>query len=206
MQTSYSQLGQDTKVVEFYKGKRGGYFVEIGASDGIRYSNTYLLEKEYEWKGICVEPVPSRFELLCKNRPGSSCDPSAVCKESHQHVEFDIAHSCDLFSGIREHIDRHKEYVEKNKTTISVPTLSFQDLLDKYNAPSFIDYLSLDTEGSELEILSSVDLSRYTFGLLDVEHNFVEPRRSQIRELLLQNGYEYIGENKYDDMYRYKNM
>lgn len=80
------------------------------------------------------------------------------------------------------------------------------DLLEKSNAPLFIDYLSLDTEGSELEILKSVDLQKYTFGLIDVEHNFVEPKRSQIRDLLTSNSYHYIRENNHDDCYKHKSL
>ena len=66
---SYSQLGQDLTVLKFYNDKRDGYFIELGASDGITLSNTYLLEKEFGWKGICAEPVPVKYEALCKNRP-----------------------------------------------------------------------------------------------------------------------------------------
>ncbi len=70
----------------------------------------------------------------------------------------------------------------------------------------YIDYLSLDTEGSELEILKSVDLTKYTFGIIDVEHNYIEPRRTQIRELLESHGYEYIRANKFDDCYKHKSL
>jgi hypothetical protein len=110
----------------------------------------------------------------------------------------------DLDKGsLLEVIDSHKSEVDVNKTQIIVKTITFNDLLETYNTPLFIDYLSLDTEGSELEILKSVDLKKYTFGLIDVEHNFIEPRRSQIRELLTSNGYIYIRENKFDDSYKH---
>ena len=61
---SFSQLQQDIEVLKYYDYKHNGYFVEIGASDGIELSNTYLLETEYNWKGICVEPIPERYDLL----------------------------------------------------------------------------------------------------------------------------------------------
>jgi len=203
---SYSQIGQDLEVLKFYNNKLDGFFVEIGASDGINLSNTYLLEKKYNWKGICVEPIPKNFELLCKNRPNSFCCDNAVYKESDKNVIFDIANSYDLLSGISEKIICHKSKVDYNKTQIIVKTITFNDLLEKYDAPLFIDYLSLDTEGSELEILQSVDLQKYTFGLIDVEHNYVEPIRTQIKELLTSNGYEYIKQNYYDDCYKHKSV
>lgn len=203
---SYSQLGQDLEVVKFYNNKREGFFIEIGAYDGIQLSNTYLLEKEYNWKGICAEPIPNVFDLLCNNRINSLCCNKAVYNESNKGLNFDIAHNCELLSGISHNIDFLKSEVDNNKTTIQVTTISFHDLLEKYQAPCFIEYLSLDTEGSELEILKSVDFQKYTFGLIDVEHNFVQPRRSQIRDLLTSNGYDFIRENQWDDCYKHRSV
>jgi FkbM family methyltransferase len=199
---SYSQIGQDSEVIKFYKGKKKGFFIEIGASDGIKFSNTFLLEKKYDWKGICVEPIPKNYKLLCENRTNSLCCDKAVYNTSNLEVTFDIA-QYDLLSGISNNIDCHKNAVNKNKTQITVQTISLNDLLDNYNAPNFIDYLSLDTEGSELEILKTFNFEKYKFGLIDVEHNYVEPRRTEIRKLLIDNNYVYIRENKFDDCYKY---
>jgi FkbM family methyltransferase len=203
---SFSQLGQDLAVVDFYKQKEGGYFIEVGASDGIQLSNTFLLETKYKWKGICCEPIPIRFENLVKNRPNSVCFNYAIYNQSGLNLTFAIANAFDLLSGIPEHITIHKSKVDMNKTEIKVNTLTLIDVLDKANAPKFIEYMSLDTEGSELEILKSFDFSKYTFGLIDVEHNFVEPTRSEIRSLLLSNGYVYKGANKFDDMYKHSSL
>jgi FkbM family methyltransferase len=203
---SKSQLKQDLNVLKFYNDKQDGFFVEIGASDGISLSNTYLLEKSYNWTGICVEPVPHDFLKLKTNRDRSLCCDNAIYNISGLTLKFDIANHHRLLSGISTHIDRHKEIVNKNKTTITVNTLSLVDLLDKYNSPKFIEYLSLDTEGSEYEILRSFDFDKYTFGLIDVEHNFIEPRRSQIKKLLTENGYVYLGENKWDDSYKHSSV
>jgi FkbM family methyltransferase len=183
----------------------GGFFVEIGASDGVKFSNTLLLEKKYNWTGICVEPIPKNYTLLCQNRPKSICCDKAVYNKSDMDVIFDIA-NYDLLSGISNNIDCHKKAVDKNKTQISVETILLNDLLDNCNAPQFIDYLSLDTEGSELEILKSVNFDKYKFGLIDVEHNFIEPRRTEIRKLLTNNGYIYLRENKFDDCYKHKSL
>lgn len=203
MNNSFSQLGQDLEVLNFYNNKTGGFFIEIGASNGIELSNTYLLEKYYDWKGICVEPIPQRYDELIINRPNSHCCNNAVYSKSNIYVIFDIANNNDLFSGISSNIDCHTNVVNENKTQILIKSISLNDLLKKYNAPDFIDYLSLDTEGSELEILKTVNFGKYKFGLIDVEHNYVEPRRSQIRDLLLSNGYIYINENNFDDRYKY---
>jgi len=204
--SSYSQFGQDLKVLKFYNNKLNGFFIEIGASDGIEFSNTYLFEKNYAWKGICVEPIPYRFKDLVINRPNSLCFDYAVYNQSNLDVNFDIANNVDGWSGISHEIDCHKSGVDANKTTILVKTISFNDLLDQTNAPLFIDYLSLDTEGSELEILKSVDLHKYTIGLINVEHNHIEPRRTDIRDYLTSFGYEFIQEDSVDDWYKHNSI
>jgi len=204
MSNTYSQLNQDLNVLSVLNYKKNGYYVEIGASDGITLSNTYLLEKEYDWKGICVEPIPYRYNELIANRPNSYCCDSAIYNKSNTEVVFDIANNYDLLSGINETMNNsHKEEVETNKSQILVKTITFNDLLEKYNSPLFIDYLSLDTEGSELEILKSVNFNKYTFGIIDVEHNYQEDTRNKIRELLITNGYKYIRENSWDDCYQH---
>jgi FkbM family methyltransferase len=143
---SYAQLNQDLSVLEFYNNKKNGYFIEIGENDGIYFSNTYLLENSFDWKGICVEPLPNKFTELQKNRPNSICVNSAVYNSTGNTVEFSIANNFDLLSGISTHIDHHTKKVNENKTVIQVETITFNDLLESNNAPLFVDYLSLDTE------------------------------------------------------------
>ena len=147
--------------------------------------------------------VLQKFEKLVKNRQDSICYKEAVYNQSGLILAFDICNSCDLLSGISDHIDAHKLTVDNNKKTVHVETISLLDVLKKSNAPSFIEYMSLDTEGSEFEILKNFDFEKYTFGLIDVEHNFMEPRRTEIRNLLLSKGYIYKGENNWDDMYKH---
>jgi FkbM family methyltransferase len=206
---SISQLGQDLEVVSFYDEKKDGYFIEIGASDGIYLSNTYLLEIQYNWKGICVEPIPEKYIKLIENRPNSICYDNAIYHSSDIIMDFDIANNFDVLSGISIYlgdVEHLKKEIDKNKSTIKVKTLSLNDLLEQSNAPTFIEYLSLDTEGSEYEILKPFNFKKYTFGLIHVEHNYVEPRRSNIRNLLVSNNYVYIGENEFDDMYKHSSL
>jgi FkbM family methyltransferase len=203
---SQSQLGQDLEVIKFYDNKTEGFFIEVGASDGIQLSNTYLLETQYKWKGICCEPIPDKFEKLVQNRPNATCYNEAVYHTSGLTLSFDIAKNGDLMSGISQHIDRHKNFVNSNKETIEVKTISLLDALNNANAPSFIEYMSLDTEGSELEILKTFDFDKYTFGLIDIEHNYVEPRRTDMKNLLLSKGYVYKGQNEWDDMFKHHSV
>lgn len=201
---TYSQLGQDLAVVKHYNEMRKGFFVEVGAYDGITLSNTYLLETQYEWKGICSEPISEKYQELVKNRT-AICSNKALYSKSGLKLIFDNATEA-MLSGISSHIDCHKSTVDKSKKQITVETITLTDLLDQHKAPKFIEYMSLDTEGSELEILRGLDFNRYNFGLIDIEHNYVEPRRSEIRHMLIDNGYHYIGANKFDDRYCIKSI
>lgn len=192
---SKSQINQDLNVLSFFNKMKELYFVDIGANDGETLSNTYILEKSYQWNGICSEPMPKAFDKLRKCR-NVYCDNNAVFSESGLSLKFSLAR---LLSGLTDYIDCHKEV--KNNEQIIVNTITLQDLLNKYNAPNIIHYLSLDTEGSEYEILKSVNFSEYKFLYINLEHNYIEPRRTNIRNLLLNNGYLYKGENKFDDDY-----
>lgn len=202
MQNTYSQLGKDIYVINKYNKKTNGFFIEIGASDGIKLSNTYLLEKKYNWTGICIEPELKSYEKCVVNRPNSICLNCAVYSENDLKLEFNIA-SNNLLSGIISHVDCHFTSLHNgNKIIVQTKTLNW--VLDNHYAPNFIEYLSLDTEGSELEILKVVNFDKYKFGIIDVEHNYIEPRRTQIRELLLSKGYNYDGANQFDDRYSYQ--
>ena len=194
---SYSQESQDLKVLLHYKLKRDGYFLEIGASDGVKFSNTYLLEQKYNWSGICVEPIKDDYNKLINNR-SCHCSDLAVYSKSNEELEFNI-YEYNLLFGLNKHVNTYSNQPIKEK--VIVKTITLNDLLEKYNAPSFIEYLSIDTEGSEYEILSVFNFTKYKFGLIHVEHNYEEPKRQQIKELLLKNGYIYIGEYKQDDFY-----
>jgi len=202
---SNSQIGQDLDVLEYYKYKQNGYFVEIGAYDGIALSNTLVLEKKYGWTGILSEAVPSRFSELIVNRPDCHNDNNAVFSKSNMSLSFSVCNDSNMLSGITSHIQAHKHVVNKNKTDIIVNTISLTDLLDKYNAPSFIEYLSLDTEGSEIEILKGLDFNKYCFGYIDVEHNDVAIIRGQLKLLLESKGYKFLRKNHFDDTYVFNN-
>ena len=158
----------------------------------------HLLEKEYNWKGICVEALPDKFNELVKNRTSININ-KAVYDTTGIILDFS---SNDLLSGVTKNIDKHKNSLDK--PVIKVETITLNDILEQNNAPNFIDYLTLDTEGSELIILNSVNFDKYKFGLIHLEHNYVEPRRTDMKNLLISKGYKYIGENQWDDEYSYE--
>lgn len=194
---SFSEYKQDQMVLKHYNYKKNGYFVDIGAYNGKDLSNTYVLEKDYDWKGLCFEPLKKEFEMLQKERPNSICINKAVFSESDK--EFDFAVS-NLSSGIKEYIDKHA-YILETCSFEKVKSISLTDALDQNNAPNFIEYMSIDTEGSELEVLKGVDFEKYSFGIIHIEHNFEEPKRTNIKTFLAEKGYTYTGENNVDDCF-----
>ena len=102
-------------------------------------------------------------------------------------------------SGLVE--TNHHDEILPYATTVEVQTKRLSTLLSSANAPNFIEFLSLDTEGSEYEILKTVDFGTYTFGYICVEHNMIEEPRQKIRALLEANGYVFYRQNKVDDDY-----
>lgn len=200
MPASTSQLGQDLWVLEQTGFKQGGFFVEFGATDGIEHSNSYLLERRYGWSGICAEPNPLLFEQLKQNR---SCRVSDACIAGHtgECVEFILAG--DL-SAMRSHAfkDGHRGVREDalaKGDVVTRWTVSLHDFLMREGAPNTIDYLSIDTEGSEFEILASFPFQQWDIQLLTVEHNFGK-QRTAIRELMQRHGYRCL-EKQWDDWY-----
>lgn len=199
-QLSRSQLGQDLWILKQLNWKRGGFFVEFGATDGVLLSNTWLLEKHFDWQGICAEPNPKLFQRLQQNR---TCTLSSACvyRSTGEQMRFVLA---DAVGGLEdlgrgdEHADKRKTYAEAGEV-VEVTTISLMDLLDQHAAPVVIDYLSIDTEGSELSILEGIDWCRYQFRCITVEHNFTEQRQS-IKNLLEGQGYERQ-EARWDDWY-----
>jgi FkbM family methyltransferase len=203
MKSSYSQIGQDKWVVEKTKGKRNGYFIEIGAVDGVYLSNTYLLETQYGWTGVCIEPS-SKYGDLIKNR-SSLCFPVCLSDKAGEVVEFvegttekwgtDESHH--TLSGIQKYFNAH----QTKGITIKLRTRTLEDVLIAANAPTDIDYMSIDTEGSELIILKNFPFNKYKIKLITIEHSYVEPQRTLIRELLTKNGYKHVHQLNIDDCF-----
>jgi FkbM family methyltransferase len=199
---SNSQLRQDLFVLTEYGFKRQGYFVEFGATNGVDLSNSRLLAEEFDWKGILVEPAKVWINQLRLNRPESHIETLCVWKETGSKIDFVETDASEL-STLKMFSDRdvHGELRRKGKT-YEVSTISLNDLLKKYHAPKQIDYLSIDTEGSEFEILNAFDFSEHSFGVITVEHNHTL-QRELIYTLLTSKGYKRVYEtiSNIDDWY-----
>lgn len=177
--TFHSQTCQDLLAYIYFQGKKEGFFIDIGAYDGIFISNTYLFEK-LGWKGICIEANPDRFKLLEKNRK-CDCYNLAIHSKTGEKLEFITATNTDVLNVLKEHsshkhIDRMKKTnIEEELKTIEIDSITFDDLMSKnYPDVKHIDFLSIDIEGGELIVLETIDFNKYSFGLITVENNFEE--------------------------------
>lgn len=198
---SQSQLGQDVLALGVSGIKRGGFFVEFGATDGVSLSNTYMLEKDFGWSGILCEPGKLWHSSLRANR-SCSIDIRCVYSSSGQYLKFSETGIGEL-STISKYMESDENrFLRKEQRTYDVETVSLGDLLAKYNAPKYVDFLSVDTEGSELAILKDFNFDKYRFGLICVEHNYTSSRE-KLQELLTRNGYKqiYPEHSKFDDWY-----
>jgi FkbM family methyltransferase len=199
--SSTSQLGQDLFALSQTGFKRNGFFVEFGATNGVDLSNSLLLEKNFGWDGILVEPSKTWHPSLKMDR-GVTIDFSCIWTESDIELDFNETDAAQL-STIDSYssLDFHAELRESGRK-YKVKTLSLNDLLEKYSAPKIIDYLSIDTEGSEFEILKAVNFDKWKFRLITCEHNYT-PNRLKIEELLCRNGYKRVLTeiSKFDDWY-----
>lgn len=197
---SVSQLGQDLWVLEKTSYKNSGFFVEFGATDGVLLSNTWLLENEFNWQGICAEPNQKFFEKLKKNRRCivSNQYIGGVTGESVKFILADAYGGSQEFAADDSHAEKRAAYADAGHTTV-VESISLDDFLTQHGAPREIDYISIDTEGSEYSILKNFPFDKWDVRFFTIEHNYTE-RRSKIHSLMKKNGYFRV-EAKFDDWF-----
>ena len=179
---------QDLWVLHETQRKRGGFFIEFGAADGLGGSNTLLLEREFGWRGILAEPNPIWRDDLRRNR-AAQIDYRCVFRRTGDRVKF-AATRYPFFSTMADFTssDDHAK-LRAEHHIVEVETVSLNDLLADHNAPRAIDYVSIDTEGSELAILEEFDFSRWDVKLFSIEHNLTAQEQA-IDRLMLRHGFE----------------
>ena len=198
---SKSQLRQDLFVLAQLGFKRDGYFVEFGATNGVGLSNTHILEKSFGWRGILAEPAKCWHSQLKANR-SAIIETRCVWSVSGAVLKFNEVDDPEL-STIEQFSsgDLHQKARESGKS-YEVQTVSLNDMLEQHQAPSDMDYLSIDTEGSEFEILQKLDFNKYRFRVITCEHNYT-PMREEIFNLLSRHGYvrKFTELSRFDDWY-----
>ncbi|MCU0463585.1 MAG: FkbM family methyltransferase [Anaerolineae bacterium] len=194
-QRFYGQNGEDCLLWAFFGGRTTGFYVDVGAFDGRYVSNTYAFEKQ-GWKGICVEPHPVSFEKLTVLRDAICLNTACVADESTASVTLYIE-KLGFLSGLqgspreddvrRRHNKRGLDF--DGFETVTVPATTLANILGEHlptGAP--IDFLSLDVEGTEIDVLRGLDLNTYQPRVLVIEAN-TRPEREALTDFLAGYGY-----------------
>ena len=199
-----SQSGQDAYVSDYFNNKKNGFFLDIGANDGISLSNTYYLEKSLNWNGICFEPIPSTFEKLNQNR---NCIKLmvGVSDENSTETFMYMEPSSKMLSGMKKeyhpkHIDRiESQLVNGSKLMeVDIECVLFNEIMEYYNIKR-IDYLNIDTEGNELKIVKSINFEKYDIEIMTIENNYKDEEQTKY---ILSKGYQLIGTLGGDEVFK----
>jgi len=191
--------GLDDRLEPFLDVATPGYYVELGANDGIDQSNTLFLEREYGWRGLLIEPSLNRYLELIKNRGGAGNSfACAACVDPDYDAEFvrmTYANLMTVSSSLETdlgdsaaHIELGMQFLRDDRESVvfGATARTLQALLDDHGAPAVIDLLSLDVEGAELAVLRGVDHTRTRFRHLLVESRDI----GRLRAYLIPLGYE----------------
>ena len=204
-----SQIGQDKYFIEnINKNKLNGFFVDVGAHNGITFSNTYCLEKHLNWNGLCIEVNDPIFEQLQENR---SCICVNECVYSTSGLELEI--EIPLSNAIPEGNDMliqikdqpvnefawRSQFITTNNIKKKSKTLT--DIFEEHNVPNIINYMSIDIEGSDLDALKGIDFAKYTIEFLTIEWGGGRgklPYLESIKQFLHSKGYSMHRINEFD--------
>lgn len=192
-----SQLYQDMFASFIVGNKFDKTFLEFGATNGIDLSNTYMLENLEKWWGALSEPSLQWHEALKKNRKNSKIITKCIWSQSGKNLDFFMS-DVGVLSTIKDFIESDKNSMPGNTLErkkagkiISVETISLNDVIKEYFNNISPSYISVDTEGSEYEILKSFKLDIYRPKVFTIEHNFTD-FQMKIDDLMKSNNYKRI--------------
>ena len=189
-----SQVKQDKLVMSILNNPKNGYFIDLAANDATNLSNTFQLEKQLDWNGICIEPNPIYWTSLSHRK--CHVVGAVVGKERMAEIQFRMypdlkkrAPSGGIEGYVDPNIPRSKE------KSVDLYTVPFLEILEKFHAPFEIDYMSLDVEGAEFLVMEAFPFDKYLFKVMTIER----PNQDLVN-LLLKNGYLYLAANNEDGM------
>jgi len=195
----YSQDNQDKFLEEnFFKGFKNGFYIDIGAHDGITFNNTLFFQNNHNWNGINIEPNLNVYNKLIKNRPNDININCAICN-NNGNMEFIVNTGyTEMLSGLKNNYDiRHENRLKKeiedfggDSKIIEVTTKKLENICDDYNINN-INYISIDVEGAEFEVIKSINFEKIFIDVISFECNF-EDKSQEIIEYLKSKNYIMI--------------
>ena len=210
---SYFGLKGLDRKLEKYLNYKNGYYVELGANDGIKQSNTYHFELKKGWRGVLIEPSPHNY-LACRERRGTNnhvyCNACVSTEYEGEYVDMIYADLLTVSSNLSLDIDDKDSHIEWGKGFLPSTQNIFRygavastltSLLDHAGSPAKIDLLSLDVEGAELEVLKGVDFTRYVFKYMLIEirdlpriENYLDRQGYRLIDKLSEHDYLFTSE------------
>ncbi|CAE6973493.1 PRX [Symbiodinium sp. CCMP2592] len=193
---SQSQHGEENFIIDTFQWqkKRDGVYVEMGAFDGITYSNTLRLHSCFGWRGILIEGSPRNFARLQLNWPAARpinavAYNGAVCAPPRNHVTF-ITNQDGAMDADVEHMTREVKNHYNDTFFGEVERIPCKPMSSYLRGTNHIDFFALDVEGSELEVLLTMDFTEVTVEVFMIEFHWFDPEKSwKIRNLLKSLGY-----------------
>lgn len=176
-EVTQSQLFQDLFALFVSSTRRGGYFVEVGVGDGVAHSNTRLLEASYGWSGLLIEPNFALWDAIRQTRRASLAPCAASASEGELLFHRVATPELSYVGNDVPHDDLQRPVLESRV----VKTKTLDAILSEHGAPQDMDYLSIDVEGHELEVLSGFDVNRWRPKAITIEYNNDAPRAEAIR-------------------------
>ncbi|CAE8609815.1 unnamed protein product [Polarella glacialis] len=185
----YSQHSEDKILLEqMFCGMRNKTYLEMGALDGVMFSNSKFYEDTMGWSGILIEAQPRNAARLLKNRPKSKNFPMAVCKEGVGHLTF---RGSGPVAGVEDDMSddfKARFHIKDADTRVQVPCKPLSRIVQDADT-KHIDFFSLDVEGGELSVLETMDWDVPVCVWL-VELDGTDPDKDQsVRQLMAQHGY-----------------
>lgn len=194
--SSYSQLGED-RIIEFYlspiRHKDSITYMDIGANHPYYLSNTALLDEEFHInKGVLVEPNPKLCKILKRKRK-AICENVGVCGNDQKEVElpYYVMNYDTLNTFSKVEVEKNLKNGYKLKKTINIPIININELLNKHFRDLELDVLSVDVEGMDYELVSSIDFEKFNPNVICVETSHME--KEQMDSFLRGKGYELFG-------------
>ena len=186
--TFYSQQDEDKYIIQYFLKEpiKDGTFLEIGGCDGIMYSNTKTLEDHFGFTGILVEPQKNYYSELIKNRPKCKCYNYAVSNTDDDEIEF-IGDNAE--GGIKSLINTKCERFP-HWSTYKVKNTKMKNII-KESGLEYIDFMFIDVEGSELEVLKSIDFSFPIYCIIIEAHSNEQEKNKIFGKFLKSNGFSF---------------
>jgi FkbM family methyltransferase len=179
----HGQLLQDAFVVAATNSMKQGQYVEIGVGDGFHLSNTLALEKHFQWEGLLIEANPFFWPQIANNRPNAKLAKTAVLGSARGPLTFKHVEDFPEISALSDY-SKSDQHDRSKAKELSVETSGIVDVLRDNNIAKSVDYVSIDVEGPEIEILSAMLDAGYRPRVLTVEHNRVPERVEQLTKML----------------------